>query len=135
MFAPLRRRVALFICPEFRDVPHQAAAFERKAKSPHMALAASQLRSLDRLYALHTGVRLTHANAPIYTGSMYLWRTPRERVARAVISLLLRLRRDPICGTGMTNAFVARCYFSSIWPADLEWPRDIPRPPKSKEAA
>jgi len=23
--------------------------------------------------------------------------------------------------------------FSELWPADLEWPRDIPRPPKSKK--
>lgn len=26
-------------------------------------------------------------------------------------------------------------WFSDHWPADLEWPRDIPRPSKSKEAA
>lgn len=26
-------------------------------------------------------------------------------------------------------------WFSENWPADLEWPRDIPRPAKSKEAA
>ncbi len=24
---------------------------------------------------------------------------------------------------------------SQIWPADLEWPRDIPRPPKSRKDA
>lgn len=24
-------------------------------------------------------------------------------------------------------------WFSENWPADLEWPRDIPRPPKSKK--
>jgi len=23
--------------------------------------------------------------------------------------------------------------FGALWPADLEWPRDIPRPPKSKK--
>lgn len=26
-------------------------------------------------------------------------------------------------------------WFSDHWPADLEWPRDIPRPPKSKKEA
>lgn len=26
-------------------------------------------------------------------------------------------------------------WFSDNWPADLEWPRDIPRPPKSKKEA
>ncbi len=25
--------------------------------------------------------------------------------------------------------------FDALWPADLEWPREIPRPSKSKEAA
>lgn len=26
-------------------------------------------------------------------------------------------------------------WFAANWPADLEWPRDIPRPPKKKDAA
>ncbi|MBA3908312.1 MAG: hypothetical protein C0524_00210 [Rhodobacter sp.] len=26
-------------------------------------------------------------------------------------------------------------WFADNWPADLEWPRDIPRPPKSKKEA
>jgi len=26
-------------------------------------------------------------------------------------------------------------WFDQNWPADLEWPRDIPRPPKSKKEA
>ncbi|SOC19646.1 hypothetical protein SAMN05877831_11829 [Rhodobacter maris] len=26
-------------------------------------------------------------------------------------------------------------WFSENWPADLEWPRDIPRPPKNKKEA
>ncbi|MBK5945957.1 hypothetical protein CCR83_05685 [Rhodobacter veldkampii DSM 11550] len=26
-------------------------------------------------------------------------------------------------------------WFSDRWPSDLEWPRDIPRPPKSKKEA
>lgn len=26
-------------------------------------------------------------------------------------------------------------WFSETWPDDLEWPRDIPRPPKSKKEA
>jgi hypothetical protein len=26
-------------------------------------------------------------------------------------------------------------WFGENWPADLEWPRDIPRPPKSKKEA
>lgn len=26
-------------------------------------------------------------------------------------------------------------WFSDNWPADLEWPRDVPRPPKTKKEA
>lgn len=26
-------------------------------------------------------------------------------------------------------------WFAGNWPADLEWPRDIPRPPKAKKGA
>lgn len=41
-------------------------------------------------------------------------------------------------GAGCTVARADRVlqYFSDNWPADLEWPRDVPRPPKGgKEAA
>ncbi|MFA7433676.1 MAG: hypothetical protein WCZ72_08170 [Gemmobacter sp.] len=44
-----------------------------------------------------------------------------------------RLRK----GGGCTAKTAARTlqWFSDHWPTDLEWPRDIPRPPKSEEAA
>ncbi len=38
-------------------------------------------------------------------------------------------------GCTLKTAERAVRYFSDHWPADLAWPRDIPRPPKSKEAA
>lgn len=40
-------------------------------------------------------------------------------------------------GSGCTVARAARVFgwFSENWPADLEWPRQIPRPPKSKKEA
>lgn len=40
-------------------------------------------------------------------------------------------------GSGCTLKTYARFvqWFSDNWPADLEWPRQIPRPSKSKEAA
>lgn len=47
--------------------------------------------------------------------------------------LIKRLR----AGDGCTLATAMRAgqWFSDNWPADLEWPRGIPRPLKSKEAA
>ena len=47
--------------------------------------------------------------------------------------LFSRLRADLGCNTD--TAEKALRWFSTNWPADLAWPRDIPRPPKSKEAA
>ncbi len=44
-----------------------------------------------------------------------------------------RLRRGKTC-TIKTAASVLD-WFNQNWPADLEWPRDIPRPPKSKKEA
>ena len=46
-------------------------------------------------------------------------------------------RRMKLEGAGCTLKTAARLmvWFSDHWPSDLEWPRDIPRPPKSKEAA
>ena len=40
-------------------------------------------------------------------------------------------------GSGCTIKTAARvlAWFSDNWPADLEWPRHIPRPPKSKKEA
>lgn len=44
-----------------------------------------------------------------------------------------RLRAGHGCNVTTFNAVLGR--FSSIWPEDLQWPSDIPRPKKSKEAA
>ena len=42
-----------------------------------------------------------------------------------------------IAGAGCTLKTAARLvlWFSDHWPADLEWPQDISRPPKSKKEA
>lgn len=47
--------------------------------------------------------------------------------------LFSRLRRGLGCRVDTYNAALAA--FSDLWPRDLEWPRDIPRPPKSKKEA
>jgi hypothetical protein len=45
---------------------------------------------------------------------------------------LQRLRNGGDCSTRTYEKVLTRA--STIWPADLEWPRDIPRP-KKREAA
>ena len=47
--------------------------------------------------------------------------------------LFLRLKAGGGCRVDTYNAAMAA--FSDIWPRDLEWPRDIPRPSKSKKEA
>ena len=55
-------------------------------------------------------------------------------LARGDGQFFKRLRDGKGC-TVKTAATVLQ-WFSDHWPdADLEWPADIPRPPKSKEAA
>lgn len=38
-------------------------------------------------------------------------------------------------GCTVETALIAVQWFSDNWPTDLEWPRDIDRPKRSKEAA
>lgn len=38
-------------------------------------------------------------------------------------------------GCTVDTAVTAFRWFSENWPADLEWPRDIPRPPRKKKEA
>lgn len=136
MLEVIRRRIALWVAPELADLPFsQNPAGFPPAQSPEKARMAQELRRLDRLYTAFTGVLLTTANAPAYDGPVYQWRRHRSLIMYDVVATLKRLRVNTVGGVRSTTSFVARCYFSSIWPADLEWPHDISRPPKSKEAA
>ncbi|MFN3937155.1 MAG: hypothetical protein ACK4KW_06210 [Gemmobacter sp.] len=66
-----------------------------------------------------------HRNLALSTVSLYA--TGRgaflSKLARGDASMTLH-RRDRIFA-----------WFGANWPSDLEWPRHIPRPPKTKEAA
>lgn len=42
---------------------------------------------------------------------------------------------QPGAGCHIRTAERLMSWFSDHWPADLEWPRDIPRPPKLKKEA
>ena len=44
-----------------------------------------------------------------------------------------KLKDGGDCRTATASRVMS--FFSDNWPADLAWPRDIPRPSKSKEAA
>lgn len=66
---------------------------------------------------------------------MYDWPFARSAVTETVALTLVRLRRNPNSGVLAVTSFKALNYFSSLWPADLEWPREVARPPKSRKAA
>ncbi len=132
----LRRKVALMICPELADLPYDFTSSLPPAKSAEEASDGERLRRLDRLYTAATGVVLTARTAPEYTGPMYKWRFSRAQIRHRVVAALGRLRSRRQNGAGRVTAYVTVNYFAAIWPADLEWPRDIPRPtPNKKEAA
>lgn len=75
------------------------------------------LLSLAQLFAAHRGMKLS-------TVSTYA-----AKDGKFFGSL--------ITGSGCTirRAEKVLDYFDRNWPADLEWPRHIPRPPKSKKEA
>jgi len=131
----LRRKIALMICPELADLPHDAMNALPPAKNAKAASDAERICRLDRLYTAATGVVLTASTAPEYTGPMYEWRSSRTQIRHKVISLLGNLRARRQGGVHMTSAHVAIHYFAAIWPNDLKWPADIPRPTPKKEAA
>ncbi len=136
----LRRKIALFICPELATLPYDPAleiSSKHICKDPRAEANALIVRRLDRLYAAHTGIVLDGQNAPDYTGPFYDWKeATRRRVRWIVVSALVRLRKGRQLGCQRNTAWLAQNYFSSIWPADLAWPSDIPRPaPNRKEVA
>lgn len=73
---------------------------------------------LAELYSRHTGLTLSTVSS--YSTNDGKW-LPKLKSGEA----------------GCTVSRMARVtsWFAQNWPADLAWPTDIPRPPKSKEAA
>jgi hypothetical protein len=53
--------------------------------------------------------------------------------ARAGVHSRLFKRLEAGLGCRVDTYSRALTWFSDNWPADLEWPRDIPRPPKPKK--
>ncbi|MDP2737518.1 MAG: hypothetical protein Q8O82_02140 [Pseudorhodobacter sp.] len=110
----IRRRVALWICPELGT-----GAAPATAPVTHTAILidGQALILLAATLAAHTGrSEFTIAK----------WCGVHAR-------LLYRLRKGEGCRVDTFNH--AMRAISDRWPSDLEWPRAIPRPGKSMEAA
>lgn len=102
----LRRKIALLIWPDCgRDQRFYVFATER------------QVADLIRRLSEGRGWKISHAS----------------KMASGNGDTVARIER----GIGMTmrraNQIVARV--SALWPADLEWPSDIPRPRSEEDAA
>jgi hypothetical protein len=72
-----------------------------------------------------TGIYAGHRNLKLSTVSTY---------AASDGKWLRNLRRPEVSCT-LRKAHGVVEWFSAHWPADLEWPRDIPRPPKARKDA
>jgi hypothetical protein len=75
------------------------------------------LTALARQYAEHRGLALSTVSTYAAQDGKYFG----------------RLEAGAGCTIAKANRIVR--WFSDHWPPDLEWPRDIPRPPKSKSEA
>lgn len=120
-FMSLRRRLALMLYPDFILVPspHLRSPIIDASDEPHNVVEKSQsLITLAETLAAHQGV--TH-----FAISMR---------AMGKGDFFKRLQKPGAdCRTGTATRLAA--WFSENWPSDLEWPRNIPRPQKSKKEA
>lgn len=77
----------------------------------------TQVIEVAEAYSKHTGLMLSTLGAYAVNDGRFL--TNLKETGRG----------------GLRTAERALQWFSDHWAADLEWPRHIPRPPRSKEAA
>lgn len=83
-----------------------------------MIIDTHKIVQLANAYAAHRGLKLsTVSTYAAKDGKLF------ARFSNAQASCTLR------------RAEILLCWFSEHWPADLAWPRDIPRPTKSKKEA
>lgn len=81
-------------------------------------MSTDALIKLANMYTAHTGLKLSTVSS--YASNDGKW--------------LPRLKRGEAgCTVKRMNRVIR--WFACNWPVDLEWPRDIPRPDKTKEAA
>lgn len=106
----IRRLLALWLCPEL------AQPKVSEASLPLMT-NAQMLVALADAFASHANV--SH------------WRV--SYLARGDGQFFDRLRKGKTCTIKTATTVLA--WFDQNWPSDLDWPRDIPRPHKSKKEA
>ena len=81
-------------------------------------MSTKHLEHLAQAYSRHTGLKIsTVGSYAVNDGKFFL-----------------RLKDGASCT--LRTAYKATAWFHENWPADLEWPSDIPRPaPQSKKEA
>jgi len=80
----------------------------------------NSILKVAQAYTAHTGLKFSTVST--YAANDGKW--------------LPNLKASPAKSCTLRKAERVLQWFSDHWPdADLEWPSDIPRPPKSKEAA
>lgn len=84
-----------------------------------MSIMTQHIVSLSETMEAHTG--LSH------------WTISGRVTPNKKCDLINRLKVNGDCNTGTYEAVINR--FAEIWPEDLEWPSDIPRPQQKEEAA
>jgi hypothetical protein len=117
MLQRLRIRMAKWLAPEL-DLPVEQV-FPKPTLFPKPSLTAT---AQIILLADHLGdhQQITH------------WAVSMRVTTKG--NFIDRLKKGSDCSTKTYERVLAR--FSEIWPSDLNWPSDIPRPPKPmKEAA
>ena len=75
------------------------------------------LVDLAEAYAAHTGLKLSTVSTYAATDGKFFG----------------RLKHGAGCTLRKAAALIA--WFDANWPEDLQWPTDIPRPPRSKKEA
>lgn len=130
MFDLFRRRVALAICPELAVPPSTSASPERRFDGPMADYYMAQVRNADVvrrlawIYVAATGFDMK-VWVREWPGEIDMW----------LRNSIKRLVAHPTTGCKITTKDNAVRYFASIWPADLSWPTDVPRPSATKRAS
>jgi len=137
----IRRKIALWICPQIAleiaalARPDRASA-SRSPRTHREAIRlamADHLRTLARIFQVYRGNALCWRDVKVARGEPINSEVLDYYDAYSVFSLLRRLDRDKESGCSEKLFFKAVVLFAEKWPADLEWPEDIPRPPKSEQ--
>ncbi|MDO5648909.1 hypothetical protein [Paracoccus sp. (in: a-proteobacteria)] len=117
-FKRYRRHLAMLVYPEWKSEALGPSMEQEKDAEPKRLSSREALIALAEMLAAHQGV--TH-----YAISM--------RAMGKGDFFKNMIERGYDCRTRTAARLMQ--WFADNWPADLEWPADVPRPRKSKEAA